>query len=92
VSGVNGAGSGAGLRAISKQKQAGRLDRSACFLINRAACPSGRSQATRAVRAQQAYLRRATFFVPLFLCDLRAPVRDFVDFFTLCFFVVFFDL
>jgi hypothetical protein len=39
-------------------------------------------------------LRRATFFAPLLLLfDLPAPVRVFVDFFTMCFFDdVFFDL
>jgi hypothetical protein len=38
-------------------------------------------------------LRRVTFFAPLLaLCDLWAPLRDFVDLRTMCFFVeVFLD-
>src|ERR1700722_3533369 len=82
--------------AAKTKKQAGRWVRSACFLRNRAGCRGGRDTGNpRDPRSARSYLwLRATFFAPLLaLCDLWAPVRVFVDFFTTCFFdELFFDL
>jgi hypothetical protein len=79
----------------SIKKQAGRIARSACFLRNRAGFRRGRDTGNpRDPRSAVVYLlRRVTFFAPLLaLCDLWAPLRDFVDLRTMCFFVeVFLD-
>jgi hypothetical protein len=83
------------LTRLQSKKQAGRIARSACFLRNRARSRRGRDTGNpRDPRSAIVYLlRRATFFAPLLaLCDLWAPLRDFVDLRTMCFFVeVFLD-
>jgi hypothetical protein len=78
-------------------KKTGRTNCSlGLFLKNRAGYRRGRDTGNpRDPRSAESYLlRRTTFFAPLLLlCDLPAPVRVFVDFFTMRFFDdVFFDL